>query len=47
MHQPVVEKGRQLAHALIDLIEGKISAPIRKALPTKLIIRESCGGKET
>ncbi len=46
MRQPVVEKGRQLCHTLIDLIEGKVSAPIRKALPTELIIRESCGGKE-
>lgn len=47
MRQPVVEKGRQLCHTLIDLIEGDVSAPIRKALPTELVIRESCGGKET
>jgi LacI family transcriptional regulator len=46
MRQPVVEKGRQLCHTLIDLIEGKVSAPIRKSLATELIIRESCGGKE-
>lgn len=46
MRQPVVEKGRQLCHTLIDLIEGKVSAPVRKSLATQLIIRASCGSKE-
>ncbi len=43
MRQPVLEKGYQLADTLIDLIEGKVSAPIQRFLPTELVIRETCG----
>lgn len=43
MRHPVLEKGYQLADALIDLIEKKTSAPIQRFLPTELVIRETCG----
>lgn len=44
IHQPVEEKGYQLAQVLIDLIEEKRAAPVQKYLPASLIIRETCGG---
>jgi DNA-binding LacI/PurR family transcriptional regulator len=44
MRQPIFEKGQQLAHTLIDLIEGNAAPPIQRFLPTELVIRNTCGG---
>jgi DNA-binding LacI/PurR family transcriptional regulator len=44
MHHPVFEKGQELVHTLIDLIEEKIVPPIQRFLPTELIVRDTCGG---
>ena len=43
MHQPVLEKGYQMADILIDLVENKATAPIQRFLPAELLIRDSCG----
>ncbi len=40
LHQPMAEKGRQ---AISSLLNEK--APLRLKLPTKLLIRQSCGAK--
>lgn len=41
------ELGEAACGAVIDLIEGRISSPPRLILPVDLIVRESCGGKQT
>jgi DNA-binding LacI/PurR family transcriptional regulator len=45
MRQPILEKGQQLANTLIDIIEEKIVPPIQRFLPTELVIRDTCGGR--
>ena len=44
MHQPVLEKGYQMADILIDLIENKATSPIQRFLSPELLVRDSCGG---
>jgi DNA-binding LacI/PurR family transcriptional regulator len=41
---PFLEKGRASARLLIDLIEGRASAPVSRSLPTRLVVRESSRG---
>ncbi|WP_273845888.1 LacI family DNA-binding transcriptional regulator [Rubrobacter calidifluminis] len=44
VRQPVDELGRKAAELLFDRLEGeKSSSPSRIILPTRLIVRESCG----
>ena len=43
IRQPVSAKGEAAARLLVDLINGRVSAPQHIILPTELIIRQSCG----
>lgn len=43
IRQPVRAKGEMAARLLVDLINGRLSAPQQVVLPTELIIRQSCG----
>ncbi len=43
VRQPIEEKGALAASILLDLIENPGSAPRQVLLPTRLVIRESCG----
>lgn len=43
IRQPIRAKGEIAASLLVDLINGKRSAPQQVILPTELIIRQSCG----
>ena len=43
VHQPIQEKGALAASILLDLIENPDSQPRQVLLPTRLVIRESCG----
>lgn len=43
VRQPIYRMGQEAAHLLIDQIEGKQEASVRKVLPVELIIRDSCG----
>jgi LacI family transcriptional regulator len=43
VRQPVAELGSRAAGGLIGLIEGTLTPPHQVALPTELVIRESCG----
>jgi LacI family transcriptional regulator len=47
MHQPIQEKGAKAAALLLDLIEGVVDQPQHILLPTQLVIRESCGARQT
>ena len=47
VHQPIQRKGAVAAEILIDLIEGKRTEPANIILPTELVIRQSCGYKES
>jgi len=44
---PDIEQGRCAAGMLVDLIEGKPISEPHRWLPTKLVVRGSCGGNET
>jgi LacI family transcriptional regulator len=44
VRQPIERKGYELAHLLVDLLQGKQTPPVHKFLPTELIIRDTCGG---
>jgi LacI family transcriptional regulator len=44
MTQPVPEIGARAARLLHQVIEGETSTPEHVTFPTKLVIRESCGG---
>lgn len=46
VQQPTYQMGQEAAHHLIDQIEGKQEASVRKILPVELIVRDSCGGKK-
>lgn len=43
VHNPIKEKGAHAAQILFDLIEDEKAIPQQVLLPTKLVIRESCG----
>ncbi len=43
IRQPIRAKGETAARLLVDLINGKLSAPQHVILPTELIVRQSCG----
>lgn len=43
VRQPIRAKGETAARLLVDLINGKLSAPQHVILPTELIVRQSCG----
>lgn len=43
IHQPIQQKGARAAELLLDMIEGKQSAPVHEILPTHLVVRDSCG----
>ena len=43
VHLPTYEMGVQAADLVIDLVEGKVSPPTKVMLPSKLVLRESCG----
>lgn len=47
VHMPIQQKGMRAAELLIDLIEGITKEPRHILLPTKLVIRQSCGGSQT
>ncbi len=49
IHQPVYRIGREAAAILIDLIEEKEpdGGVVHRHLPTELVVRESCGTRET
>jgi LacI family transcriptional regulator len=40
---PKIDMGRVAVEVLVNNGKGKINAPIVNLLPTKLIVRESCG----
>ncbi|MBZ0298098.1 MAG: LacI family transcriptional regulator [Anaerolineae bacterium] len=40
---PIQKKGAQAAHVLLDLIDGTLASPQHIQLPTRLVIRDSCG----
>lgn len=44
VRQPIKQKGYELAHVLVDLIQGVTTKPVHKFLPTELVIRDTCGG---
>ncbi len=46
IHQPIRQKGARAAEILLNLIEGEITAPQQVILPTKLVVRQSCGGAD-
>jgi LacI family transcriptional regulator len=43
IRQPIQKLGGMAAEVLINLLEGKLSAPYRAVLPTELVIRGTCG----
>lgn len=43
IHHPIREKGANATRLLLDLIEGSILEPQQIILPTRLVIRQSCG----
>ncbi len=43
IHQPVQQKGATAVELLLDLISGKKQSPEQIVLPSKLVIRDSCG----
>ena len=43
VRQPIFEMGCAAAELLIDRLEGQERAPSQRRIPTKLIVRESCG----
>jgi len=42
VNQPLTEMGSAATTAVIDIIEGKIQPPLKKVLPTTLIMGSSC-----
>lgn len=44
VQQPIEERGARAASILLDLIEQENQPPRHEVLPTRLVIRESCGG---
>jgi len=44
IHQPMYEMGTKAAERLIAKIEGKVSDHFKMIFPTKLVIRDTCGG---
>lgn len=47
IHQPILEKGKMAAKLLIDEIENKDSARQKMNLDPQLVIRESCGARQS
>lgn len=45
MH-PIQQKGAEAAHLLLNLIDGAVPSPQHIRLPTRLIIRDSCGAAQ-
>lgn len=45
VRQPAVELGRQATNLLVDLVEQRREAPVQLEIPTELVIRDSCGGR--
>ena len=43
IHQSIQERGAQATALLLDLIEGSVKKPHHITLPTRLVIRQSCG----
>jgi DNA-binding LacI/PurR family transcriptional regulator len=43
VQQPIRERGAAAAQLLLDQIEGQSSPPAHIVLPTRLIVRQSCG----
>ena len=43
IRQPVDQLGRLAVEGLLGLLQGSLEAPYQVALPTELIVRESCG----
>ncbi|HMN58962.1 MAG TPA: response regulator, partial [Anaerolinea sp.] len=43
IHHPMYEMGYQSAHLLIERIQGRVSPDTIVKIPTRLVIRESCG----
>lgn len=41
--QSIQEMGRQAVELLIDLIDGNTDRPLQVMLPTRLVVRQSCG----
>jgi LacI family transcriptional regulator len=41
--QSIHEMGRQAVELLIDLIDGNTDRPRQVTLPTRLVVRQSCG----
>lgn len=46
VRQPIYEMGREAATILLELISSNKQKTTKKILPTKLIIRKSCGAKD-
>jgi LacI family transcriptional regulator len=47
IHQPIYEKGATATSLLVDMIEGVQEGPRQIVLPTHLVIRQSCGARQT
>jgi LacI family transcriptional regulator len=45
VQQPIQDKGEAAVKLLVDLITGSVTGPQRIILPTRLVIRDSCGAK--
>ena len=43
IHQPVLELGAKAVDLLIERIKDPERAPVQVRLPTKLVVRKSCG----
>ncbi len=43
---PRIEIGLRAGHIIIDRIEGRINRPQQVVLPTRLVVRESCGARQ-
>ena len=43
VHQPMIETGALAAKRLIDILEGRLGTPRQIELPTRLVVRQSCG----
>jgi len=43
VHQDIEQFGGQAVQALISILAGEITPPYQQTLPTRLVIRDSCG----
>jgi DNA-binding LacI/PurR family transcriptional regulator len=46
VHLPVEEMAAQAVAVLLDLIQHKVRPPVHRLLPTRLVVRESCGAQK-